>query len=31
MNFAGLKKVKDRADLVYFLREQSDNPAPSII
>ena len=27
MNFAGLKKVKDRADLVYFLREQSDNPA----
>ncbi len=28
MNFAGLKKVKDRADLVYFLRAQSDNPAP---
>ena len=28
MNFAGLKKVKDRADLVYFLRENSDNPAP---
>ena len=28
MNFAGLKKVKDRADLVYFLREHSDNPAP---
>ena len=28
MNFAGLKKVKDRADIVYFLREQSDNPAP---
>ena len=28
MNFAGLKKVKDRADLVYFLREQSDNPVP---
>ena len=28
MNFAGLKKVEDRADLVYFLREQSDNPAP---
>ena len=27
MNFAGLKKVKDRADLVYFLREQSENPA----
>ena len=28
MNFAGLKKVNDRADLVYFLREQSENPAP---
>ena len=28
MNFAGLKKVKDRADLVNFLREHSDNPAP---
>ena len=28
MNFAGLKKVKDRADLVYFLRAQSDSPAP---
>ena len=28
MNFAGLKKVKDRADLVLFLREQSDNPVP---
>ena len=28
MNFAGLKKVEDRTDLVYFLREQSDNPAP---
>ena len=28
MNFAGLKKVKDRADIVYFLRAQSDNPAP---
>ncbi len=28
MNFAGLKKVQDRADLVLFLREQSDNPAP---
>ena len=27
MNFAGLKKVKDRADIVYFLRAQSDNPA----
>ena len=28
MNFVGLKKVKDRADIVYFLRAQSDNPAP---
>ena len=28
MNFAGLKKVQDRADLVLFLREQSDNLAP---
>ena len=28
MNFAGLKKVNDRADLVYFLREQSENPVP---
>jgi len=28
MNFAGLKKVKDRADIVYFLREQSDSPVP---
>ena len=28
MNFAGLKKVNDRADIVYFLRAQSDNPVP---
>ena len=28
MNFAGLKKVNDRANLVLFLREQSDNPIP---
>ncbi len=28
MNFAGLKKVNDRADIVMFLRAQSDNPAP---
>ena len=28
MNFAGLKKVEDRADIVYFLRAQSDNPVP---
>ena len=28
MNFAGLKKVQDRANIVLFLREQSDNPVP---
>ena len=28
MNFAGLKKVNDRANLVLFLRAQSDNPIP---
>ena len=28
MNFVGLKKVEDRANLVLFLREQSDNPVP---
>jgi len=28
MNFGGLKKVQDRANLVLFLREQSDNPVP---
>jgi len=28
MNFAGLKKVQDRANLVLFLRDQSDNPIP---
>ena len=28
MNFVGLKKVEDRANLVFFLREQSDNPVP---
>ena len=28
MNFAGLKKVEDRANLVFFLRDQSDNPVP---
>ena len=26
MNFVGLKKVNDRADLVLWLRHQSDNP-----
>ena len=28
MNFAGLKKVDDRANLVLFLREHSDSPVP---
>ena len=28
MNFSGLKKVQDRANLVLFLREHSDNPIP---
>jgi cytochrome c len=28
MNFVGLKKVDDRANIVIFLREQSDNPIP---
>lgn len=28
MNFAGLKKVDDRANLILFLREKSDNPIP---
>ena len=28
MGFAGLKKVQDRADVIAFLREQSDNPLP---
>ena len=28
MNFAGLKKVQDRADIVLFLREQAENPVP---
>ena len=26
MNFAGLKKAEDRADLIFWLRDQSDNP-----
>ncbi|MHA1567416.1 MAG: c-type cytochrome [Alphaproteobacteria bacterium] len=26
MNFAGLRKVQDRANLIAYLREQSDNP-----
>ena len=28
MNFAGLKKNEDRANLLLFLRKQSDNPIP---
>ena len=28
MNFVGLKKVNDRANLVLFLRDQSENPQP---
>jgi len=28
MNFAGLKKVQDRANIVLFLREQAENPVP---
>ncbi len=28
MGFAGIKKIQDRAALIAWLREQSDNPAP---
>ena len=28
MNFSGLKKVQDRANIVLFLREQTENPVP---
>jgi cytochrome c len=28
MNFAGLKEVDDRANLILFIREQSDEPVP---
>ena len=28
MNFAGLKEVKDRANLILWLKQQSDNPIP---
>ena len=28
MAFAGLKKVQDRADVIAYMRAQSDNPAP---
>ena len=27
MNFSGIKKVEDRANLILFLREQSETPA----
>ena len=28
MNFSGLKKAEDRANLIFFLRDHSDNPVP---
>ena len=28
MNFAGLRKVSDRADLIAYMRSQADTPAP---
>ena len=28
MNFAGLKNVEDRANLIFWLRQHSDNPVP---
>ena len=28
MNFAGLKETKERANLILFIREQSDEPVP---
>ena len=28
MNFSGLKKTEDRANLILFLRDHSDNPVP---
>ena len=28
MNFTGLKNVQDRANIVLFLRQQSENPVP---
>ncbi|WP_282605874.1 cytochrome c family protein [Pelagibius sp. Alg239-R121] len=28
MSFGGLKKVQDRANIIAYLRNQSDNPAP---
>ena len=28
MNYAGLSKTKDRADLIAWLRTKSDSPVP---
>ena len=28
MNFVGLKNTQDRADIILFLRQQSDNLIP---
>ena len=28
MNYAGLSKTKDRANLIAWLRTKSDNPVP---
>ena len=28
MNFAGLKKASDRADMIAYLRTLADSPAP---
>jgi cytochrome c len=28
MSFAGLKKPEDRANLILYMRDQSDSPAP---
>ena len=28
MNFAGLKNVEDRANIIFWLRQHSDNPVP---
>ena len=28
MNFAGLKNIQDRADVIFWLRQHSDNPVP---
>ena len=28
MNFAGLSNIEDRANLILWLRQQSENPVP---